>query len=140
MSRRRLRVVAGVVALPLLLLDAVLLAVLEVFFLPLRFDGLLLPDLGAVQAPIVLLIAAVTTPWLVSQTARWSARMGGPRGLAAAPLVLWLLTVIVVGFMGPGGDRVLVADWRSLALLVCGLVPAAFTLGRALGGAQERKP
>ncbi|MGH3451233.1 MAG: hypothetical protein ACRDQW_11010, partial [Haloechinothrix sp.] len=68
--------VIDTVLLPLLFIDALLLAVIEVLFLPLRFDGTLLPDLGSVPAPVVLLLAAVTTPALVSQAARWSARMG----------------------------------------------------------------
>lgn len=132
------RGVVDAVLLPLLLLDALLLALLEVFFLPLRLDGRLLPNLAAFPAPVAIVVAALTTPLLVSQAARWSDTMGMPRGIASIPLVLWALTVIGVGFLGPGGDQVLVADWRSLLLLAAGALPAAFVLGRVLGRTQER--
>lgn len=125
------------VILPMLLVDTMLLALLELFFLPLRFDGTLLPDLGGSPAPVTILVAALTTPLLVSQTARCSARMGMPRGFASLPLLLWVLTVIVVGALGPGKDKVLVADWRALVLIAAGALPSAFVLGRALGGAHE---
>lgn len=123
--------------LSVLLVDTVLLALLELFYLPLRFDGQLLPDLGDAPAPVMIAVAALTTPVLVAQAARCSARMGMPRGFASAPLVLWAVTVIVVGVFGPGSDKVLVTDWRALALIAAGSLPAAFVLGRALGGAHE---
>lgn len=127
------------VILPMLLVDTMLLALLELFFLPLRFDGTLLPDLGGSPAPVMIVVAGLTTPLLVSQTARWSARMDMPRGFASLPLLLWVLTVIVVGALGPGKDKVLVADWRALALIAAGTLPSAFVLGRALGRAPETK-
>lgn len=121
---------------PLLLIDALLLAVLELVFLPLRFDGRLLPALGDFPAPFAVLVAGVTTPLLVSQAARWSVRMGVPSVFAAMPLVVWVITVLVVGLFGPGGDLVMTTDWRSLALLAVGMLPASFVLGRALGKAR----
>lgn len=118
--------------LSLLLINAVLLAMLELFFLPLRF--------GTVMAPLSLLLAAVSTPWLVSQTGRVAAKIGAPPGFAAMPLGLWLLTVVVLGLFGPGGDRVLpVWEWRGLALLAAGLVPGALVLGAVLGRAASRR-
>lgn len=137
MNQPSVRGVVDAVLFPLLVVDAMLLALLEVFFLPLRLDGSLLPDVGALPAPVVIVVAALTTPLLVSQTARWSARMGMARGIASLPLVVWALTVIAVGFLGPGGDQVLVADWRSLLLLAGGALPAAFVLGRALGRGRQ---
>jgi hypothetical protein len=109
----------------LLLFDSVLLAVLELLFLPLRFDGYLLPDLGGFPLPVTALVAAVTTPWLVSTASRLTDRLSA----AVAPLLVWLLSLGVFGLAGPGGDAVLIADWRSLLLLAAGTLPAAIVLG-----------
>jgi hypothetical protein len=112
--------------LVLLMVDGVVLAVLELLFLPLRFDGYLLPDLGGFPLPVTVLVAALTTPWLVAMAGTLTDRLG----LAALPLLVWLLTLGVFGLAGPGGDLVLVQDWRSLLLLAAGALPAAITLGR----------
>lgn len=136
MNQRPVEFIVDAVLYPMLIIDAVLLAVLESLFLPLRFDGRLLPELGAVPAPIAVLVAAVTTPLLVSQAARWTVRMGTPGVFAAVPLVAWVLVVLIFGAYGPGGDRVMTQDWRTLALIACGALPSAFVLGRALGKAR----
>lgn len=99
-----------------LLLDAVLLAVIELLFLPL--------DLGGVEFPITAAVAAVTTPLLVSEATRLSAH----RGIAPVPFLVWLLTLVLFGFFGPGGDAVLGGDWRSLLLLGAGSLPAVIML------------
>ncbi|MGH3824400.1 MAG: hypothetical protein ACRDRA_16450 [Pseudonocardiaceae bacterium] len=107
------------ITLVVLVLDAAALAVVELLYLPLW--------VGAVPFPITILLAAVSTPWLV----RSAAKLGGPRMVAAVPLVVWVLVIGVLGVGGPGGDVLLAANWRS-ALLVCGGVfPAALVLGRA---------
>jgi hypothetical protein len=108
----------------LLTVDAALLAMMELFFLTL--------SVGAVPVPVSPLVALVSTPWLV----RAAGNVGGPRA-AAAPLLAWAFVVAVLGLTGPGGDVLLVADWSSLALAVCGLLPAAFVLGRVLRGGRE---
>lgn len=129
-DRRPARAWTGTAAcLVLLSIDAVLLALLELFFLPLRLDGTLLPRVGDVPFPIVVVLAALTTPWLVSTASRL-----GERRLGMVPLVMWVLTVLVVGITGPGDDHVLIADLRTLLLLGCGAVPAALVLGGVLGG------
>jgi hypothetical protein len=125
--------------LTLLLVNAVLLAVLELFFLPLRLDGRLLPELGFVPAPLSLLLAAVSTPWLVSQTGRLAAKMGATAWFAAVPLGLWLLTVVVLGLTGPGGDVVLPQDWRGIGLLAAGTVPGSLMLGAELGRVNAKR-
>lgn len=125
--------------LTLLLVNAVLLAMLELFFLPLRLDGLVLPDAGAVPLPVSLVVAAVSTPWLVSQTGRLAVKMGASVWFAGVPLALWLLTVVVLGLFGPGGDLVLLQDWRGIALLAAGTVPGALVLGAALGRANVKR-
>jgi hypothetical protein len=107
--------------LMVLVFDAVALAAVELLYLPLR--------VGAVPVPVTILLAVVSTRWLV----RSAAELGGPRLVAAVPLVVWLLALGVLGVAGPGGDVLLAADWRSVLLLGGGLFPAAVALGRALG-------
>jgi hypothetical protein len=117
-------------SLALLLIDAVLLALLELFFLPLRLDGRVLPALGDTVAPVTVLLAVATTPWLVRQAAR-TVRPS----LAFAPLLAWVVTLLLFGFYEPGqyGAIVLIPDWRGVLLLAGGALPAAVVLGRALG-------
>ncbi|HYS36092.1 MAG TPA: hypothetical protein VEO01_10715 [Pseudonocardiaceae bacterium] len=110
-----------------LVVDAIALALLEVFFLPLRFDGLLLPNWGAIPFPIAVVVALVTMPLLVSRAAGVSARLL----VAGAPLWAWLVTIGVVGIVGPE-NMVLLQDWRTLLLLACGTLPAALALGNAV--------
>ncbi|GDY29967.1 hypothetical protein GTS_16000 [Gandjariella thermophila] len=119
--------------LALLVVDAAVSAVVELFFLPLRFDGALLPDLGGVPFPATAVLAAVGTPLLVRTAARLAPRLP----VAGAPLAAWLATVLVFGFFGPGGDAVLVGDWRALLLLAGGALPAAVVLGGEMGRAQQ---
>ncbi|MEQ0560270.1 hypothetical protein ABJI51_14375 [Amycolatopsis sp. NEAU-NG30] len=113
--------------LALLVLDTVLLALLELFFLPLR--------IGVVPLPVTVLVGAVTTPWLVSS----AAKLVRP-GLSWVPLVVWVLVVFGVGMLGPGGDLVLIQDWRALLLLGASALPGAMVLGGGLGRAAGRGP
>lgn len=113
------RVVSGLVLL-VLLVDAVLLAAVELLYLPLR--------IGPVPVPITILLAALTTPWLV----RSAARLGGGGVVAASPLVMWVLGLLVLGMAGPGGDVLLPVHWRSVVLLGAGMFPGAVALGRSL--------
>jgi hypothetical protein len=110
-----------------LVLDTVLLGVLELFFLPLR--------IGAVPVPVTVLVGAVTTPWLVATTGR----LVRP-ALSWVPLVVWVLVVFGFGMLGPGGDLVLIQDWRALLLLGASALPGAMVLGGGLGRAAGRKP
>jgi hypothetical protein len=113
--------------LALLVADAVVLAVVELLFLPLAFDGHVLPYiLGGLPLPLMPLLAAVTMPLLVTAAVRLSPRLT----VASAPLVAWVLAVGVFGLAGPGGDIVLPADWRALLLFACGLFPSVVALGR----------
>lgn len=114
--------------LALLVLDAVVLGMLELMFLPLSFDGYLLPNLDGFPLPLMPLLAAVTTPLLVSLAGKLSSRLV----VAGAPLAAWIVTIAVVGMFGPGGDVLLTADWRSLLLFACGALPSAVVLGRVL--------
>lgn len=118
--------------LVVLVLDAILLAVVDLVFLPARFDGAVLPDLGGFPFPITIVIAAVTTPLLVRAAARLrpSTLIGGLPGFVWLVLTLWL----TVG--GPGGYFLVYPDWRILALLAAGTLPSAVVLGNALGQAK----
>lgn len=115
--------------LVVLCLDALLLALLEVFFLPLRVGAL-----GEVPLPLTALVGAVTTPWLVLTTAK----LVRP-GLSWVPLVVWVVVVFGIGLGGPGGDLVLVQDWRAILLLGASALPAALVLGGGLGRAAATK-
>jgi hypothetical protein len=115
-----------------LLLDAAILAVLELLYLPLY--------IGSVQFPITAAVAAVTTPLLVAAAGKISAR----RRVAGAPLLVWFAVVLIFGVFGPGGDVVLLgSDWRTLLLLGGGALPSALMLGIVLGkhnAGQQAKP
>ncbi|HEX9337215.1 MAG TPA: hypothetical protein VF892_15065, partial [Pseudonocardiaceae bacterium] len=74
-----------------------------------------------------VVVALVTMPLLVSRAAGVSARLL----VAGAPLWAWLVTIGVVGIVGPE-NMVLLQDWRTLLLLACGTLPAALALGNAV--------
>jgi hypothetical protein len=113
--------------LAMLAVDSIALALLELFFLPLRFDGTLLPNWGAFPFPITVVVALVTMPWLIGRAADVSTRVF----VAGVPLWVWLATIAVVGIVGPE-NMVLLGDWRTLLLLACGALPAAVSLGNAM--------
>ncbi len=108
------------ITLVVLVLDAVVLAALELLYLPLW--------VGSVPCPVTVLLAAVSTPWLV----RSAAELGGHRMTAVVPLMAWVLAIGVFGVAGPGGDVLLAKDWRSVLLACGGLFPAAVVLSRAM--------
>jgi hypothetical protein len=130
--RDRAVTIAKRLLLAVLVLDATLLAVLEVFYLPLRLP----PSAGGLPLPLTVALAAISTPLLVSAAARLAPRLP----VAGAPLAGWLATVLVLGLTGPGGDAVLPADFRTLLLMVAALVPSGLVLGRlATSGHLGRK-
>ncbi|HWN36102.1 MAG TPA: hypothetical protein VNP03_25335 [Pseudonocardia sp.] len=106
--------------------DAALLAMMELFFVTLA--------VGVVPVPVSALVALVSMPWLV----RGAGAVAGPRA-AALPLVAWILVIGVLGLAGPGGDVLLLGDWPTLALIICGLVPAAFVLGRVIRANRDAR-
>ncbi|WP_245554580.1 hypothetical protein [Actinosynnema mirum] len=111
------------------LLQTAVLAVLELFFLPLRLDGALLPAAGGWPFPISVVVAAVSMPLLVIAASSCSRKMS----VAASPLLVWLGVLLVLGVFGPGGDVVLANDWRTLALFGAGALPGAVALGAIMG-------
>ncbi|MGW0172554.1 hypothetical protein ACWDUM_01785 [Rhodococcus sp. NPDC003322] len=97
--------------LVLLVFDGFLTAILAVLFLPAR--------LGSAPFPVSVLAAAVVNVLLVLGARTVTDRPGR----YALPLAGWFVGFLVCMVGGPGGDSLLIADWRSLLLLVGGLVP-----------------
>ncbi|EME63958.1 hypothetical protein [Amycolatopsis decaplanina] len=118
--------------LALLTFDAFLLGLLELFFLPLRLDGIVLPKLGDAPMPVTVVLAVITTPLLV----RTTAKVVRPT-FSVIPLLVWVLVVLGMGMAGPGGDLVLIQDWRALLLIGGGALPGALALGGGLGTAAK---
>ncbi|MFI5558270.1 hypothetical protein ACIA2T_03235 [Amycolatopsis japonica] len=118
--------------LALLTFDAFLLGLLELFFLPLRLDGIVLPKIGDAPIPVTAVLAVITTPLLV----RTTAKVVRPT-FSVIPLLVWVLVVLGMGMAGPGGDLVLIQDWRALLLIGGGALPGALALGGGLGTASK---
>ncbi|WHT18618.1 hypothetical protein N8J89_36850 [Crossiella sp. CA-258035] len=113
-----------------LVLDAVLLAWLQLLFLPLRVWDFwpAVPPAYNWPLPVTVLLAVITTPWLVLAAARCTHRMI----LVSLPFLAWLGALVVFGVAGPGGDMLLTDDWRSLLLLSVGSLSGAVALGTRL--------
>jgi hypothetical protein len=124
------------VLLILLCAETFVLAVLEVFFLPMRLDGTLLPRLGDVQFPITIALAIVTTPMLVLA----ASRLGTGLRVAALPLAVWAVTVFVILFFEPGGQYMVLDDWRTVMLFAGGALPGAVAVGAVMGRSVRERP
>jgi hypothetical protein len=102
------------------------LALVEVFWLPLRIGGLLVPlsIVGAVVGNLMLVSAAH--------------RLSGSRVVALLPAAVWLLVAVFAMMRRPEGDLVITGGGATgvinLAFLVLGVTAAAFGVGRALAG------
>lgn len=107
-------------ALALLVLDGALLGGIGLAFTPLYA--------GSLPAPMGALLSILILPWLVGQAAEIDPRPV----VAAAPLVAWLLVIVVIGLSGPGGDVMLPATWQSLLLFVGGLGAGLWALRTVL--------
>jgi hypothetical protein len=122
------RVGWGVVAV----LVATWLALAEVFWLPLRVGGLLLP---------LSIVVAVTANLLLPPTAL---RLSGSRVVAVLPGVAWLVVVIGAMMRRPEGDLVITGGGATgtvnLAFLLLGVLAAAVAVGRLLGGGRVVSP
>ncbi|HEX7305974.1 hypothetical protein [Lentzea sp.] len=128
-----------VLLLLLLCVEAAVLAVLETMFLPLRFDGTLLPKLGDFPFPVTIAVAVLTTPLLVS----WAAALSERVLTAALPLIVWFLTLMVFGYLEPGSTRetiVLLQDWRGLLLFAGGMLTGAVAVGAVMARNAANRP
>ena len=108
---------AGVVA-------AAWLALVEVFWLPLRVGGLLVP--------VSVLAAVAGNLLLVEEVFRCS----GSRSVALLPALTWGVVAVGATVRRPEGDLVLVGNGAlgavGMAFLLCGVVAAAIAVGRVL--------
>jgi len=115
------RVAGGV----LVLAAAVWIALVEVFWLPLRVGGVLVP---------VSVAAAVVANLLLPRLALW---LSGSRLVAASTGVAWLVVAVASMIRRPEGDLLITGGGASgvvnLAFLLLGVLAAAFAVGRALG-------
>lgn len=122
MSRRRWPAVAwGVLAVVV----AAWLALVEVFWLPLRVGGLLVP--------VSVAAAVVGNPLLVFA----ALRVSGSRVVAALPAVTWLVVVVAAMIRRPEGDLLIVSGGGlgtvGLVFLMFGVLAAALAVGQVLG-------
>jgi hypothetical protein len=105
------------------------LALVEVFWLPLRVGGLLVP---------LSLLAAVVGNLLLPAAAL---RFSGSRLVAVLPAVTWLVVAIGAMIRRPEGDLVMTGGGATgvlnLAFLMLGVLAAAFSVGRVLGGPRR---
>lgn len=90
----------------------------------LTIDGLLVGGLGlaftpfyvgAVPAPLGVLLTVLVLPWLVLRAGEIDRRLAG------APVFAWFVTVFVLGLAGPGNDVLLPATWQSGLLVLAGV-------------------
>jgi hypothetical protein len=121
MSRGR-RVGGGAVVLVL----AVWISLVEVFWLPLRIGGVLIP---------LSVLAAVVANLLLPP---FAVRVSGSRLVAGLTAVAWLVVVVAGMIRRPEGDLLIIGGGTTgvinLGFLLCGVLAAAFSVGRALGG------
>ncbi len=108
------------------------LAVVEVFWLPLRLAGVLVP---------VSVVAAVVGNLLLV----WLAlRLSGSRLVAVLPALTWAVVVVAAMDRRPEGDLVLTGVGAlgavNLAFLLLGMVAAAIAVGWALGSRPPDRP
>ena len=108
------------------------LALVEVFWLPLRIGGLLIPlsVAGAVVGNLMLTTAAH--------------RLSGSRVVALLPGAVWLALAVAAMLRRPEGDLVITGGGATgivnLAFLGLGVTAAAFGIGRALAGPRLVRP
>jgi hypothetical protein len=107
------------------------LALVEIFWLPLRAGGLLVP---------VSLLAAVVGNLVLVDRAH---RLSGSRVVAVLPALIWLVVAIGGMTRRPEGDLLLTGGGDSgvvnLLFLLVGVTAAAVAVGRALAGPPRRR-
>jgi Family of unknown function (DUF6113) len=101
------------------------LALVEVFWLPLRVGTVLVP---------VSLVAAVLGNYLLVEGTHRASRS---RVVAVLPAVTWIVVAVAAAFRRPEGDLVVLGGTGDLGLLglaflLLGVVAAAVAVGRAL--------
>jgi Family of unknown function (DUF6113) len=126
MTRRRGSPVAW--GLVFLVLSA-WLALVEVFWLPLR--------VGPVLVPVSVAAAVVGNLLLVSG----AYRLSGSRVVAVLPALVWLTVAVAASIRRPEGDLILTgggaAGVVNLAFLLLGVLAAAVAVGRVLAAPRR---
>jgi hypothetical protein len=127
-GRRAWRTASGAV---LGVLVAGWLALVEVFWLPLR--------VGAVPVPVSVVAAVVGNVLIVGGVRR----VTGSGPAAVLPAVAWLAVVVPAMIRRPEGDLIIIgggaAGVVNLGFLMLGVVAAAWSVGRALSGPPRRR-
>ncbi|AYF78617.1 hypothetical protein D7D52_01430 [Nocardia yunnanensis] len=133
------RTVLNAVIIGLLLIDALITLGFEVLFLPLYAGQAHLPTTtpvlaagpladsataGAIPLPFTALAAAVINVLLVMGMGVTTKRFG----VMALPLLVWALGFLVCAGFSPSGYALLLGDWPTMLLLICGLLPAGMYL------------
>ncbi|WP_227996551.1 hypothetical protein [Nocardia australiensis] len=101
----------GPVIIAVLIIDALITLALEVLYLP--------TYIGTVAFPLSAVLAGFVNVLLVMGVRAATTRTG----FAILPLAAWTFGFLICSTSGPGGDIMLGSDWRTVLLLVCGLVP-----------------
>ncbi len=105
------------------------LALVEVFWLPLRIGGLLVP----------LSVAAAVVGNLMLTAAAY--RVSGSRVVALLPALVWAVVAVAAMMRRPEGDLVITgggaAGVVNLAFLLLGVTAASFGVGRVLAGPRR---
>ena len=111
------------------LVAATWLALVEVFWLPLRVAGVLVP---------VSVVAAVVGNLMLTGLAL---RLTGSRLVAVLPALIWGTVAVGAMVRRPEGDLILTGGGAlgvvNLAFLLLGVTAAAFAVGRALAGPRR---
>jgi hypothetical protein len=106
------------------------LTVVEVFWLPLRIDGVLVP---------LSVVAAVVGNLLIGAAAR---RLSGSGAAAVLAAVAWLVIVVAAMIRRSEGDLLIVGGGDTgvvnIVFLLAGVVSAAYATGRALAVPSSR--
>lgn len=117
------RVLGGV----LVGLAAVLLAVLECFYVNLR--------IGTTPVPIFQIVAVVGNLLLPVAMVR----LTGIRGTAAIPGILWIVVALILATRGPGGDVVVPGNWQGVFLLLAGAAAAVISIAVLVQPGRARR-
>ncbi|WP_040525061.1 hypothetical protein [Gordonia effusa] len=109
LSRSRFSRIVDAALLAFLIIDGFVVGVLSVTLTYLR--------IGDAAVPVGIAIAMVGNTLLV-----WLASRFTDSPLRWGPLLAWVVVLLVSGVSGPGGDVLLITNWRAMALLVGGVL------------------
>jgi hypothetical protein len=108
------------------------LALVEIFWLPLRIGGVLVP-----VSILVAVVGNLLLPGLLM-------RVSGSRLVAVLPAVVWLVVAVTAMSRRPEGDVVMLGRGTlgtlNLVFLLVGVLAAAVAVGRTLGARPPVRP